>query len=188
MITRIEIKGYKSIKSLDIDLRPINILLGGNGVGKSNFISIFSLIRNIYNQNFQNYVQKKGGPDSLLHFGRKITEQIWLSVFFKSKGGHENLFSLEIDLGQNRLFLKSVGTAYKPISNWYRKVFERNVLESNFSQIKESQAYYVNNRLKEFDVYHFHDTSDGSPIKSMSDLNDNHYLKNDGSNLAAFLN
>ena len=83
MITRIEIKGYKSIKSLEIDLRPINILLGGNGVGKSNFISIFSLIQNIYNQNFQNYVQKKGGPDSLLHFGRKTTNAISLAIFFK---------------------------------------------------------------------------------------------------------
>lgn len=48
MITRIDITGYKSIKSLRLDLQPINILLGGNGVGKSNFISLFSLIRNIH--------------------------------------------------------------------------------------------------------------------------------------------
>jgi len=45
MITRIDIEGYKSIKSLQLELQPINILLGANGVGKSNFISVFSLIR-----------------------------------------------------------------------------------------------------------------------------------------------
>lgn len=187
MITRIEIQGYKSIKSLEIDLRPINILLGGNGVGKSNFISIFSLIRNIYNQNLQNYLQKKGGANSFLHFGSKVTKQIEVSLFFKSPGGNENQFSVLLDIGQNTLFLKSVKTAFKSGGNWHYKEFEKNVLESQFSQIRENQAYYVNNRLKEFDVYHFHDTSDTSPIKGLSDLKDNHYLKRDGSNLAAFL-
>jgi predicted ATPase len=187
MITRIEIQGYKSIKSLEIDLRPINILLGSNGVGKSNFISIFSLIRNIYNQNFQNYVQKKGGPDSLLHFGRKKTEEISLSIFFKSQENYENKFLIELELGQNRLFIKSVKTAYKWSTGWSEKKYESNVAESEFSEIKGSQALYVNRRLMEFDVYHFHDTSDTSPIKGMADLNDNHYLRRDGSNLAAFL-
>jgi predicted ATPase len=187
MITRIKIKGYKSIRELDIDLESINILLGGNGVGKSNFISLFSLIRSIYNKEFQNYVQKKGGADSLLHFGRKNTSDIELSVFFKSEEGNENLFKLVVEPGQDTLFIKSTETAYKFNEKWYPNEFESNVLESNFALIRQKQAYYVNERLTEFDVYHFHDTSDSSPIKGMSDLNDNYRLKRDGSNLASFL-
>ena len=31
---RIEIKGYKSIKELDLELAPLNILIGSNGSGK----------------------------------------------------------------------------------------------------------------------------------------------------------
>src|SRR5690606_266838 len=187
MITRIEIQGYKSIKSLSIDLRPVNILLGSNGVGKSNFISVFTLIRNIYNKNLQNYIQKKGGPDSFLHFGRKVTDQILLKTFFKSISGDENYFSANLELAQNKLFIKSIETGFKSYGSWHPKVYERAVLESDFSNMTQGQAYWVNDRLKEFDVYHFHDTSDSSPIKSMSDLNDNHYLKPDGSNLASFL-
>lgn len=38
MINQINIKGYKSIKDTTIELTPINILIGSNGVGKSNFI------------------------------------------------------------------------------------------------------------------------------------------------------
>lgn len=187
MITRIEIQGYKSIKSLSIDLRPVNILLGSNGVGKSNFISVCTLIRNIYNKNLQNYIQKKGGPDSFLHFGRKVTDQILLKTFFKSISGDENYFSANLELAQNKLFIKSIETGFKSYGSWHPKVYERAVLESDFSNMTQGQAYWVNDRLKEFDVYHFHDTSDSSPIKSMSDLNDNHYLKPDGSNLASFL-
>lgn len=33
MLEKIEIKGYKSIKDISLDLKPINILIGANGVG-----------------------------------------------------------------------------------------------------------------------------------------------------------
>ena len=59
MIKTIVIKGYKSIKEQTVDLLPINILIGGNGIGKSNFISIFTLIRNLYEQNLQHYILTK---------------------------------------------------------------------------------------------------------------------------------
>jgi predicted ATPase len=36
-------------------------------------------------------------------------------------------------------------------------------------------------------LYHFHDTSASSPLRKTADLNDNRYLRPDGSNLAAFL-
>ena len=43
MLDNIKITGYKSIKDLNLDLKPINILIGSNGVGKTNFISFFRL-------------------------------------------------------------------------------------------------------------------------------------------------
>lgn len=71
MINKIVVKGYKSIKEQAVELLPINILIGGNGIGKSNFISIFTLIRNLYEQNLQNYILTKGGADCLLYMGKK---------------------------------------------------------------------------------------------------------------------
>ncbi len=56
MIDYLEIKGYKSIKNLELELKPINILIGSNGVGKSNFISFFKLINAIFNGRLQKYV------------------------------------------------------------------------------------------------------------------------------------
>ncbi len=42
-LDRIRIKGFKSIREMDLELRPLNILIGANGSGKSNFIQVFEL-------------------------------------------------------------------------------------------------------------------------------------------------
>ncbi len=36
----ISIKGYKSFKDITVELGKINILIGSNGAGKSNFLSL----------------------------------------------------------------------------------------------------------------------------------------------------
>ena len=40
-LSRMTIHGFKSIKSCDISFGKINVLIGSNGAGKSNFISSF---------------------------------------------------------------------------------------------------------------------------------------------------
>ena len=44
-LTSLEIEGYKSIKSCKLELGALNILIGANGAGKTNFISFFSANR-----------------------------------------------------------------------------------------------------------------------------------------------
>jgi predicted ATPase len=45
-LDRLTIKGFKSIRLLkDFELRNLNVLIGGNGAGKSNFIDFFRLLR-----------------------------------------------------------------------------------------------------------------------------------------------
>ena len=57
----IEIKGYKSIKEQKVDFKDINILIGSNGSGKSNFISFFEFLNRLYNRNLQEYISLRGG-------------------------------------------------------------------------------------------------------------------------------
>lgn len=79
-VGKITIQGYKSIKSLEeFKLKNLNILIGANGVGKSNFISAFRLLNEMYNKRLQLYTQSKS-PDNFLYFGRKHTEKIFFSL------------------------------------------------------------------------------------------------------------
>lgn len=44
MLRRIEIKGYKSLVDVQVDLQPLVVLFGPNGVGKSNFLDALQLL------------------------------------------------------------------------------------------------------------------------------------------------
>ncbi|MFN6066373.1 MAG: AAA family ATPase, partial [Pseudanabaena sp.] len=78
MLKHISIKGFKSIKELDLDLSPINVLIGANGSGKSNFISFFKLLRWMIQRTGQLlfFVGKSGGARSFLFDGCAVTPQI----------------------------------------------------------------------------------------------------------------
>ena len=60
MIEQVLIKNYKSIRDLSLPLNRLNVLIGSNGAGKSNFISFFELIKAIYEQRFGSYTLSKG--------------------------------------------------------------------------------------------------------------------------------
>lgn len=188
MIKKIVTRGYKSIKDQDVDLLPVNILIGGNGIGKSNFISIFTLIRNLYEQNLQSYILSKGGADSLLFMGKKETESITLDLYFADwdKEAH-NRFIINLREAQDSLFIERVDTAYYRNGLWYKQLHESDRKESSFKEDHTGQAFYVNSLLRQFEVYHFHDTGDRSPMKGKCNIDDNITLRNNGSNIASFL-
>lgn len=185
MISEINIQGYKSIKDERFHLNNINILIGGNGVGKSNFISMFSLLRNIYEKNLGNYINKKGGANKFLHLSSKYTKRIVLGLEFNNI----NRYMVQLaPTSQDNLFIETEHTEFKNDNNvWRKKEYARNVNESDMKFTNYSQAYYVSDLLNQFRVYHFHDTSDTSAIKRINDINDNIILQEDGSNIAAFL-
>ncbi len=80
-LSRMTIRGFKSIKNCDISFGKINVLIGSNGAGKSNFISAFSFLQNILSKNLQVSVGQSG-LSSLLYNGRKVTAEIDFEVFF----------------------------------------------------------------------------------------------------------
>src|SRR5690348_12223324 len=82
-IDKLSIEGFKSIRSLvDFQLRPLNVLIGANGAGKSNFVSFFRLLRELVEQRLQRTVNLEGGADPLLYLGPKFTRQIRASFSF----------------------------------------------------------------------------------------------------------
>lgn len=186
MISWLEIQGFKSIKSQKVHLRNINVLIGGNGIGKTNFISSFELMRNIYMRNLQSYVLTKNGANALLYLGRKNTSEITLDLCFEHDG-RNNRYVVILAESQDKLYIKTAQTAYYYNKEWRYQIHDKGVTEASLMNDNRGQSWYVAPLLDSFEIYHFHDTGDTSPMKKLSNINDNRMLRPDGSNIASFL-
>lgn len=185
-LDRIRIEGFKSIKQLDLKLGGLNVLIGANGAGKSNFISVFRLINEMVELRLQRFVGSR--PDRFLRFGRRTTPKFSVHLDFGKNG-----YAFSLAPSENQLIFDDerisfagdhYGTADRRLGAGH--------LESMLSAQLESPrnkaiAGYVVPSVRGWRVYHFHDTSDQAAVKQAGAINDNVALRPDASNLAAFL-
>lgn len=83
----IRLEGFRSIKSMALELRPLNILIGANGAGKSNIIAFFKLLNELMGGRLQQHIGVTGGASANLHFGPKITPQLEAELAFEVDNG-----------------------------------------------------------------------------------------------------
>ena len=92
-----------------------------------------------------------------------------------------------LEESQDRLFVKEAKTAFLSGAVWHIQTCDTNKEEASIKQDRCGQAWYVGPLLEQFEIYHFHDTGDKSPMKDFAPLHDNVRLKRDGSNIAPYL-
>jgi len=177
----IEINGYKSIKKARIDLSPINILIGANGSGKSNFISFFDFLNKLYNRKLTEYIALNGGDNKFLHKGKKNTDSISFKMEF---AGGINGYSADLQSGTDGFVFIYEDLIYKGRS----RDISRSGNEATLKTTDNYRAPYVQAYLKGLRKYHFHDTGANSPFAQYSHIeNDIYYFYENGMNLAAFM-
>lgn len=177
----IDIKGYKSIKDLHLELKPINVLIGANGAGKSNFISFFSFLKTIYDKQLQYTVAKKGGVDKYLFNGRKETNEIICNLSFDAARNSYG-FSLETNI-DGAFIVTSESFGYRENI----KTHTINYSESTVRNDTANRSSFIRGYLDGLKTYHFHETGEKSPFNSDSKTDDYFVLQSHGANLAAFL-
>lgn len=192
-LARITIEGFKSIKSQSLKLGRLNVLIGGNGVGKSNLVGVFKFLRAIYDQNLLTYVSRSNGANALLHFGRKRTPNLSVVLeFSETESPLRNFYAIDLTPNDVDEFVIQWERAGFHDSSRYPRPYWDDLpsigkSEAAISLPQTRTASWVKDDLASYRVYHFHDTSDSSPIKQTGDINDNHALKADAGNLAAYL-
>lgn len=197
-LRRIQVEGFRSIRALDLELGNVTILLGANGAGKSNFIGFFQMLNNMLSESLQVYVGRRGGGSSILHYGPKKTPVLRASLEFESESATSEygfalafaspdglLFTNEHvgfkrrdadrpfinDLGAGHLETKLIVAAKKRMDEYGRREF----------------ASFFVDRLKDLQIYHFHDTSETASIRMSQDISRNRSLLSNGGNLASIL-
>jgi predicted ATPase len=187
-LKRITLAGYKSIRKLDaFPLNSgLNVLIGANGSGKTNFIRFFELLGNIMdpNKGLQNYVSARGGADVFLFRGMKVTPEFHADLIF---GSNEYRFTLKA-ADDRSLFFAEERTSYRTAG------IDRGTGHKETKLVKKGWSIdtwpvdteFIRGILN-WRVYHFHDTSPNAKVMDKCNIVDCDVLHSDASNLAAFL-
>jgi predicted ATPase len=188
-LERISLMGYKSIKELsNFQLNNgLNVLIGANGSGKTNFIRFFELLGNMMdpNKGLQNYVRSRGGADAFLFRGLKVTPEFSAHLKF---GLNEYKFTLRGADDRSLFFAHESapfsGPWYGAIKNDQGNGHKESPLGRKRGSMSEQ---WVPETIRNWRIYHFHDTSPSAAVMGLCNIVDNDVLHGNAGNLAAFL-
>jgi predicted ATPase len=193
-LDRISLSGFKSITKMELDLGDLNVLIGANGAGKSNFIGVFSLLGQLVERRLEFFIAQAGGPDAILTNGRQHTERLTIDLAFKMNGytaifqpssADELIFEAEVcRFHDSDRYPEPLKVPLKPDEVLGAGHKETLLHERSAGRpiVKRVLA-----AMQGWKVYHFHDTSRTAKVKQLGDIDDNAALRADAGNLAAFL-
>lgn len=201
-ITHIDVEGFKSLGKVSLDLADLNVFIGANGSGKSNFISLIQMIRFCLcdPDGLNTYVAQNNGAGMVLHYGAAHTDTIKLRFDFETPSG-SNTYEAELALAKgNRLYFRDERICYNKRGCDGDKALEIELgvggEQSRFWQIDKDDKHFeggiqtihfFREAMRRWCFYQFHNTTHDARIRGSSSARDCSYLRSDGGNLAAFL-
>ena len=82
MIKRVIATNFKSFEFLDVNLSNLNVVIGQNSAGKSNYVSIFQFIRDIATIGLNNAISLQGGIEYLVNFKNHSKSNLEIEIQF----------------------------------------------------------------------------------------------------------
>ena len=134
----------------------------------------------------QNYVGRRGRADAFLFRGMKVTPEFTASLKF---GLNEYQFTLQAADDRSLFFAQESapfdGPLFGRVVNDQGSGHQESVLVR--AQALTKAEWWVLETIRDWRVYHFHDTSPSAPVMGLSHTVDNDVLHGNVSNLASFL-
>jgi predicted ATPase len=189
-LASIEVEGFTSIRSASVTLGRLNVLVGANGAGKSNFVHAFEMLGRLAAEDLGLFVGLNGGASALVN---ALDSESRIKLRLNGPPNSYEAILLpgandELIFGSETVFFQDAEKYDRPwslvIGSGHR---ETRLHESAREKESPSPASYVVELLNGCRVYHFHDTSRDAPVKQFVADADNLALRQDAGNLAAVL-
>jgi predicted ATPase len=184
-LNEISIYGFKSIEALNqLLLRPLNVVIGANGSGKSNLLSVFEFLQSVADGRLARYVAVAGGANRLLFNGSKWSPGFDVTLGFKEPA---SAYQLQLLATEDDGLVPHVEAAGTGSMRGGLPPRGREAWISDASDALPDSARWVREQLLSWRKYHFHDTGPRAPLRQTSSEHDNRELSADGANLPSFL-
>jgi predicted ATPase len=208
MLDQLTIKGFKSIRELTgLDLFAINVLVGGNGAGKSNLIEFFKMLRamqgfrlaefGVYKPSLSKFLENKGGLQNFLFGGAQTTQEIQAELKLKNgETGYRFAIGLTADasysITREQFYCEgdSKSDCWLPKDDECAFRKESSLPESVSEDLvakRTTRNKEIYDAIRSWQIYQFHDTSQLAAARLPSFVYDADEFHFDGGNLAAFL-
>lgn len=199
LIEKIKLRNILSFgdKGEEIELQPLNIIIGQNASGKSNLVDVIKLLRSLpQEKGLANFISKNGGVSEWIWKGRKTTNveiEVYISfeifyfkyfLIFKESLQRINVVDeliTNLNINEN-LSRKKGKSAEESMLSSFRDIS----LENVFKFITPTYDIFSSSKIK---IYSDLQTNRKSEIRNpqVPDA-PNEFLEEDGSNLALVLN
>jgi len=193
-LSRIQLEGFRSIRSLDLTLGRTTVLIGPNGAGKSNLLAFLKLVPMMESQSLRLFIGRSGAAESNLHYGPKRTPVMRFRIDAEQDDGAASAYAVRLAhaAGDSLVFVEESVLARKPGQDqWQTTNLGVGHVESQLKPSSKNPAFWpasvVRNWVSRMNFYHFHDTSRESPLRGHGRQEESDYLRSDGRNLAPFL-
>ena len=187
-ITRARIQGFRRLNDVDLEMRPLMVLIGANGVGKTSFLDVLALLSASAAGNLSIKIAEFGGLDSLVT--RNGTKDLSLHVDMDVPGHQPLEYELRLQvagighsISREALYQTRQGsrTPFKHIDSAFdtiryfnpdtkkllRPNWDHNPRETSLAQVPKmfQQPEELRKILSSAVQYHALDVKPGSPVK-----------------------
>jgi predicted ATPase len=194
MLQRVVLNGFKSIKTMDLELRTLNVLIGANGAGKSNLVSFFKMLNEMMASRLQSYIVEAGRAQSVLHYGPRRTPQMEATLEFATEPGLNVYYQRLFHVAGDTLAFAAETLDYKK-HDWEGPHKAPISLGPGHSETRiglmadqgNQTAGVFRHLLNSCRVFHFHDTSPTARARGYCYVGNDRWLMPDAGNVAAML-
>ncbi len=198
-LKKLTIKGFKSIESLeDFEMRNLNILIGANGAGKSNFVEFFRILRETTKENLGSFLGSEVWIDDLFFMGPKFTQRISADVEFETFVH----YGIELSLSPRAQF-RSIEYLEKRTNEYVLSVAVPSIKETRDEYVRRLQdngdipahvpltvigeAWDAHRFTADIFAFHIDDTSALAKVNRDHSIHDKYRFSENASNIASFL-
>jgi len=192
-LEKLHVRGFKTFADAAVHLKSCNVLIGGNGAGKSNLLSLLKLLRALARGELQVFVEKAGRANDVLRRAIPSTRALEVALDFRTTTGKSCYRLLAERTEDDRLLIRSEEIEPFDLNGQSLGAEEHpnRVRESLLSEAAhlpgERPLFPPMQLLTGLRVFHFTETAVTAPAAYECDFGDNGELREDGGNLAAYL-